>query len=265
MRTIGWLRVMLRRFNSTGRGMIPNGHAAVRLLPVEKGGERCFELTLTLDEHRFAEDAEVRVEAWRSNIGERWQLGGVGQIADGAQYVRRMDETPDGSQFRVVVVAGDGSGKLLGATAPMKPKLPVESLIALQEEDLGDEVWRVSFGDDSEPPLLLVNNKIEMISEIVRSDAAFRSLVMPQVLRTVLTQIVFVLGEDPDDDEERWCQDWYRLAQSILPESIPKAPDRGDTGEQAVAEDWVRRVVEEFASQKVQAAQSYQAASQAKS
>ena len=255
---------MLRRFNSTGRQKILNEHAAVRIRAPDDNNARSFELTLDLSSYQFDPEAQVRIVAWRSNVGERWDLGVAGQLSPGAQISKRMHEVPDTSQFRVVVAAGDGSGMLLGATVAIKPKMPVESLIALRPDDLGEEVWRVSFGDDDMPELL-VNNKIEMMSEIVRSDAAFRALVMPQVLRTVLTQIMFVLGGDSDDNEEPWYLGWFHLAQSLLPGEIPKIADHDDSSQQAAAQAWIEQVVHAFAMAKVNAAEQYRGAQQAAS
>ncbi len=253
---------MLRRFNATERQRIDREDALVRILPFtpEDEGARKFELELDLTIYGFPTDAQVRVEAWRSNIVERWEFGSVGQPAPGTLFTQPMQTAPVTSQFKVKVVAGDGSGKLLGASADIRPKLPTESLIPLIPQDLGDEVWRVDFGDDSDLPELAVNCKIEAISEIVRNDAAFRALVMPQVLRTVLTQIIFVEGGDDDDTDEQWYSGWFRLAKSIAPGEVPKLSDRDDSGQQADARKWIERVVAEFAAKRVDAAQQYRTA-----
>ena len=229
---------MLRRFNTTGRQKIEMQHSLVRILPADDSGVHTFEVELDLTSYQFDAAARVQIEAWRSNIAERWELGAVGHPAPGTQFVRSIRTVPLTSQFKLKVIAGDGSGKLLGASAPIKPKLPTESLIHLDPtEELDGEVWRVDFGDGDVLPVLQVNSEIEAISEIVRNDDAFRSLVMPQVLRTVLTQIIFVQNVDPDDDEENWCHGWFRLAKSIHPGEIPKLTDRDDSGQQGDARE----------------------------
>ncbi len=255
---------MLRRFNATGRKKIVGQHALVRILPANDGDKRRFEIELDLTSYQFPSDARVRVEAQRSNVAEHWDFGAAGQLAPDT-YSKIISQAPITSQFKVIVVAGDGSGKLLGASASITPKQPTESLIPLTPTDLGHEVWRVSFGDDDELPVLEVNSSIEAISEIVRSDTAFRSLVMPQVLRTVLTQIIFVLGGDTNDDEESWHLGWFRLAQSFVPGKPPKLSDDPDPSEKTEASEWIERVVEAFAARKVQAAERYRDAQQAAS
>lgn len=255
---------MLRRFNETGRKSISREHASVRIRPSEADQTTSFKVDLDLEDYDFGPDAVVRIEAWRSNIGERWAAGTIRDVVERGYYMDQMKEAPITSQFRVVVVDGDGSGKLLGASGPIKPRLPVESLIALLPEDLGGEVWRVDFGD-GDRPALLVNNRLEMMSEVVRSDAQFRSLVMPQVLRTVLTQIIFVDGADVDDEEEGWHKGWFNLAQSVHGGQVPKVTERDDQAQAEMAQDWIDRVISAFSEQKVHAADLYRATQQAAS
>ena len=254
---------MLRRFNQTGRHRIHTEHVEIQIRSANERNVRICEITLDLSSYDFEPDAAVRVEAWRGNISERWDFGEAGQLGVGARFDRPMNEAPENSQFKVVVVAADGSGRLLGASAAIKPKMPVESLIPLTPTDLGDEVWKVSFGETNDGlPDLLVNSRIERISEDVRSDEKFRSLVMPQVLRSVLSHIIFVLGGDEDDDEAGWYVDWFRLAKSVAPGEIPKVTDRQDQSKLEDAQDWIDRVVEEFATKKVHAAEQYRMAQQ---
>ena len=255
---------MLRRFNETGRKTISKEHASVRIQSAEADQSPAFKVDLDLEQYDFAPEAMVRVEASRSIVVERWDAGSIRDVVQRGHYMGHLKVAPTSSQFRVVVVGGGGSGRLLGASGPIKPKLPVESLIALRPADIGGEVWRVSFGD-SDLPELLVNNQLEMMSEIVRNDAQFRSLVMPQVLRTVLTQIIFVDGADYDDEEESWHKGWFNLAQSLHGRRAPKVTDGPDSNQAQEALDWIDQVVGEFSKQKVHAADLYRDVRQAAS
>ncbi len=255
---------MLRRFNETGRKTISKENASVRIQSAEADQSPVFKVNLDLEQYDFAPEAMVRVEASRSIVVERWDAGSIRDVVQRGHYMGHLKVAPTSSQFKVVVVAGDGSGRLQGASGPIKPMLPVESLIALRPADIGGEVWRVSFGD-SDLPELLVNNQLEMMSEIVRSDAQFRSLVMPQVLRTVLTQIIFVDGADYDDEEESWHKGWFNLAQSLHSRQAPKVTDGADSNQAQEALDWIDQVVGEFSKQKVHAADLYRDVRQAAS
>ena len=255
---------MLRRFNETGRKTISKEHAHVLVRQREDTNNAYFRMDLQLDSYGFDPAAVVRVEAWRSNIGERWEVGTVADAANRGEFSGFMNEAPMSSQFKVVVVAGDGSGRLLGTSGPIKPKLPTESLIPLEPTDLGSEVWRVDFdGDGDGQPVLQVNSRLEMISEIVRTDDQFRALVMPEVFRTVLTHIVFVAGADHDDDEEDWHRGWFNLAQSVFSTKAPKVTDPEDSSQQLDAQNWIDEVVAQFSEQRVKAADIYGRARQA--
>ena len=247
---------MLRRFNHTGRHTISKDHVSIRVRPREHSDKAAFIADLELDGYGFDPAAVVRMEASRSLIVERWDVGTVTDATNSREFLGLMNEVPMTSQFKVFVVAGDGSGRLLGASGPIKPKLPVESLIPLEPTDLGGEVWRVDFVDDGQP-VLLVNNRLPAMSEIVRNDKQFRALVMPQVLRTVLTHIIFVAGADYDDDEETWHQGWFNLAQAVFSTRAPKVTNPEDDSQLLDAQRWIEEVVAEFSERRVKAAEIY--------
>ena len=212
---------------------------------------------MDLQSYQFPADALVHVKAWRRHAVEYWQFGTVGAMQVPAERQRRLRRVPISAQFKVVVVAGDDSGKLLGASSPLRPKLPRESLIPLTESsDLKQEVWRIEFAE-GEPPELLVNSRISGISELVRTDPGFRALVMPQVLRSVLSHILFVERAGLDDDSDGWHMGWLRLAQTLISEAVPPLTGPEDDDAREAALQWIEDVVGAFAADKVQAADSY--------
>ena len=241
---------MRRHINSTGRQRILREHVVVSIRKSEVGGDDVFELEPDLGGYGFPPDALVRVEASRSNAGQTWDYGTIGARRTPPAEERRLTEF-DGKPppFRVVVVAGDRTGKLLGSAMHIPPRLSQDSLIHLQEQDgLGDEVWRIEYDNLDEPPVLLVNRSIPGASDIVRNDAAFRALVMPEVLRAILTRILLVAGEDPDSDEGGAWRDWLQFARSHLPgRDIPPLSDASPNTEAALA--WIDDAVRAFAGQ----------------
>ena len=251
---------MIRHLNSTGRRTIEKGHVTVRFHPQEDGDTQSFDLQYRLDDYEFDRSATVRLEAWRLRSVQRWDLGTVGEpriLAEAERQVTEMTETP---QFKLIVVAADGSGRLLGMSNQIRPVLPRQSLLPVTLKELRGEVWRVNFGE-SESPELEVNRNIDAISELVRSDAEFRSLIMPQVFRTVLSQIIVIDRHDLDDDEGGWWIDWLRYAQHLVPEEVPTLMgEASDSTELDDVEEWIDRVVEEFAEVTVRAASSFAAA-----
>ena len=251
---------MIRHLNHTGRQRIKTEHAQVSLRLAENGSPPMFDLELDLASYSFQPEARVRVEAWHGNVIQRWEYGTAGELTPPSDQQRRMTVAPDSSQFRVIVVAGDDSGRLLGHAPRIKPRLPQGSLLPLRETDeLGDEVWRVGFGDGDQPALW-VNRAVGGISGIVRGNTEFRALVMPAVLRTVLTHMLVVQRANLDDDEPTW-DGWFKLAQSLNPDAdVPHVDPNAAADDLNESRDWIDIVVDAFARESVMAASSYNAA-----
>ena len=251
---------MISRINRTGRKRIHRRDIDLRLRMAKRGDAPIFDLDLQLTSYGFPAEAHVRVEAWRSNASQRWDYGTVGQRKPPPDRERRLTEVPAGVKFRVFVVAADGSGRLLGHAPNLRPELPLNSLLPLEESDaLGEEVWRVDFGEEGEPPVLLANSSIPGISEAVRSDPTFRALVMPEVFRTILTRMVLIDRAPPDDDDNSWA-DWFRIAHAYLPDAeLPYlgGPRIAEQVDDSDARLWIDQVVGAMAEKPLDAANAY--------
>ena len=254
---------MKRRINRTGRVAILRRHSLVCIRDPETRGLPWFDLELDLSDYRFPDDAMVRVEAWRSNAIQRWDFGTVGNLRPPPEGDRVLTEVPVAARFRVMVVDGDGSGRLLGHAPNIQPARSIRSLLPVRESRaLGDEVWRVDFGDGFDMPELLVNAEITGISQIVRGSDVFRTLVMPAALRAILSHLLLITAQDPQDPEGPW-HDWFEFARTLLPDFEPPAPEAGGFDEDRLrqASDWISKVVEAFAQDRLRdAAETYSAA-----
>ena len=261
---------MRRHLNFTGRARIyqRDARVALRLLDTQNGAQPLvYDLKLDLGPYReqLSDTASIRVQAARGNTVQRWDWGTVGALREPPERDRILTEVGVGARFSVFVTATDGSGRLLGLADRIVPEQPVRSLIAVEESnELGEEVWRVEF-DDGDIPVLKLNASINGISEIVRTDVSFHSLVLPHVLRQVLYRAVVVDDAAADDDEPRW-QGWLRLARFYLPdEEVPAvrgaaAAEQPDSEAIEEALGWIDRVVAAFTERNMQAASLYAAA-----
>ena len=250
---------MRSRINRTGRRRITQDHAQISVRAPEGEEAPVFDATLDLSSYGFPDDARVRVEAWRSNAVQRWDFGTAGAPEPPGDADRQLTVVPASAQFRVLVVAGDESGLLLGHAPNIRPVLPRRSLLPVRESDeLGDEVWRVDFGDGMDRPELLINPSVDGISEIVRSDESFRALVLPDVLRTILAHIVLVERADPDDSESPW-EGWFTIARALLRDEQPPTLQHFAVTDAEVLEAnrWIDRVVAAFADVRLDAADAY--------
>ena len=251
---------MISRINRTERRRILKGDVDLRLREAERSQAPIFDLHMRLDGYEFPALARVHVEAWRGNASQRWEYGTVGSLTPPSDEQRRLSAVPAGARFRVFVVASDGSGRLLGHATNLMPQLPLNSLLPLEERDLGAEVWRLEFDDEDANPVLLVNSAITGISETVRHDTTFRSLVMPEVFRSILTRMVLLDRPDLDDPDHPWA-DWADLARHYLPnvEPVQLPPnERADPGMVSRARAWIDDVVRAMAKGPLDAANAYQ-------
>lgn len=242
---------MNRRLNYTGRVKIRRTDAHISLRFTKEQAPPTIDLVLDLSRYDFPPEARVRLEARRGLVGQRWDVGTVATHDSSSRTEHRLTDVPDSCQFRVAVVADDDSGRLLGLAERIQPVLPRRSLLPLREvEDLGHEVWRVDFGD-SERPELQVNSSIPGISDLVRTDPSFRALVMPSVLRTILTHMLFVESAQPGEEDSA-LHEWWRFAQRLAPSTDGVQPRGVDD-----CCKWINAVVEAFADSSVRAARTY--------
>lgn len=253
---------MISRINRTGRKRILKRDIDLKLRATDSEGAPIFDLALRLGSYGFPADAYVRVEASRVHAVQRWDYGTVGTVRQPAEDDRRLTDVPPSARFRVLVVAADGSGKLLGHAPNLRPERPRHSLLPLEErDDLGEVVWRVDFDDEDGNPVLFVNGNVAGISETVRHDPVFRSLVMPEVFRTILQRMMLIDGAAPDDADGPWA-DWFGVARTYLPTMAPPAPTvRGGASEASDAHDahqWIDAVVAALAKKPLNAATAFE-------
>lgn len=248
---------MIRRFNRTGRKTIAHQHVQVTLHKLD-AEQTSFEIELALSSYDFPQDANIRVEAWRSNAVQRWEFGTVGDIEPPSRADRVLRDVPETSAFRVAVVAPDDSGLLFGLSADIRPRQQpsdgvetvAESLLQVEiVHDLGQEVWRLDFGDE-ERPVLQLNDSIPDIAHIVEHDLSFRSLVVPEIFRSILQHAILVARVDPDDPDANVWSDWLALAKAHSREAeVPEVTDTTAIDGREAALAWIEAAVAGFAAQ----------------
>lgn len=242
---------MYYRFNYTKRREIARRYCQIDLHRID-GDRAYFSAQLRLDGYGFDPSASIRIDAWRSNASQRWDFGTVGEILPPPQSERVLHDVPTTAQFKVSVVASDGSGLLYGVSPALKPKRvdePRESLLPVTQEDLGNEVWRLDFGDGTDPAVLQVNKQIDGDVQVITGSSSFQPIALPAVFREVLTHAILVQGVDQDDTIESGWQDWLKLASHhVGGEKVPYVPPSADDQRRQEAVRWIDRAVESFAA-----------------
>ena len=243
---------MIRRYNYTSRKKIPRERAKVIL---HEGNPSSFDAAISLDDLGLPDDADLILVANRTSRSQRFRYGRVGAIRQPDD--RRLTEIGGTPTFRLLVVESGGSGRLLGVAN----RIPIhreegeggdglQSLLWVQEADIGDEVWRTDF---AEHPTLYLNRNIPDISAAVRSDEKFRSLIVPEMFRSLLKHMLLVEEYDPEDDDGKWA-DWVTLVKTFQPNDIPKP---GADDDQASVEDWISETVAMFMKDRFNAAEMF--------
>lgn len=248
-----------RRLNFTQRRSISQQMVTIVLYrPEEDSQAPTFDVELDLSSLALPRDALVRVEAHRNRSAMRFHWGTVGHPAPPLD--RRLHSVPFPPRFRVMALAPDGSGRLLALGDKLTPRWQDErsSLLEVEFTELGMEVWRLRFDENGGNPVLEVNKDIEDINYAVRHDEAFRSLVLPEVLRSILARALMVEGENPDDDEEgsNW-QPWMRCVRDFYHDEFPGVSDDPDSNRAAIA-GWIDGAVAAFTEKRFRARTFYE-------
>ena len=251
---------MIREFNYTERKDIQSRHIQIELFHPEGENPASFNATLNLADLQLPDDALVVLEAERGSVSKRFEWGRAGNLCPPEN--RELNEVPFPPKFRVMALAVEDSRQILALNNNVKPKWDrattsdARELVHVQEEDLGEEVWRLDFGSSDDIPVLKVNRNIDGMSNAVRTDKAFRSLVLPEVMRAILTHMVLVERADPDDTQRIWY-DWFGFVGQFHAEKCPNLLEVNDEDEQAEAKQWINDAVAVFAQTRFNAGKLY--------
>ena len=88
----------------------------------------------------------------------------------------------------------------------------------------------------------------------------FRSLILPEALRAILTRALIIDGENPDDvdDGGNWTP-WMRYVKEFYREEFPQADNDADKNNAAIS-DWIDGAVATFTTQRFRAKSFYEGA-----
>ena len=245
----------IKRINSTGRKKILREDACI-FLRSDADGVLTFNARLELAEYDLPAGALVFVEAYRQTMFMRFEHGTAASPQPAVGSSRRLTEfaTRDGLLFRVTVTStGERSGILLAKADKIPARDDEEQpdrrlpLLPPVPADLGQEVWRIEFSDDTGPQLLVNQNIGDW--KAVASSFEFRSLVFPTAMRQVLWHVVWVHESRDTEDQDDWGCQWLLFAKSLpgvaeLPASRPD--DEFDSDEWS---HWIESAVASFSRQ----------------
>ncbi len=220
---------MLRKLNFTERLNIPRSCVRIELRR-ESDGILSFDPTLDLFAIRAPKDARVYIEAQYRTSYMRFDCGPM--AAPAMPENRRLTEIDSDRivRFRVKIVDQSGGARRIVAasnditvscdTAGGGTRL---SLLPVNFDDLGDEVWRIHF--EADQPVLELNSRIDSIERLARHDPEFFALVYPAAVREVLTHLLLVERWQENDEGSDVPELWIRWAREMISDPVPADPD----------------------------------------
>ncbi|MBP0114371.1 hypothetical protein [Bradyrhizobium vignae] len=233
-----------RRINSTGRKRIARESVDIRLAPLKPAEPQAATASFRVEETAFPPSASIVLEAYQRSSSMRFECGTVGDPETSKVMV--LDELDRATPvlFRLKVVEGGGTGKILGAADRIRPagnenEEGKRSIFPIKETDLGPELWRVSIDDSG--PWLLLNYRIPSFKHRILDNPMMRGLILPAALRIVLEHLVED-HEFEDDDDEDWRALWLRY----LREACGIEDDLEELKEEIERQEWVDTAVRKF-------------------
>ena len=216
-----------RHINHTGRRKIERSHVSISIF--ERQDEpRTFSADLQLGQLEVPDNSPVYVEAYYKSSSQRFDFGTVGNLQVPSSTT--LDQIDLGGQilFRVKVVDSTSKiGRLLAAAEKIAPKSESDDesrayLVKVLASDIGDEIWKMEMSTDMRPRLIL-NNKIPNVINEIRTNPMFQCLILPAVIRDVLTYLFW--DEDGHIDEETWQGQFVAYCQSLAGADVPDEKD----------------------------------------
>ena len=236
---------MIRRFNYTSRVRINKSDALIAF--DESTKPLSFNAQLSLEEYNLEPTARVFVEAYRGNSFMRFDYGTVEALIPPASRQLLEIEGDEFSRFRVKIVERE-SGKLLAISPQLSPggdsRDQHEALLPLYPADTGNQIWRLKFENEG------VRLELNRHKDGIQKKPEFHALVFPQVIREVLSYIVFIEKQEreevsEDGEKSPWGK-WLEFVSGFHPEKYPGPYRETDDADVRNFLDWIERAVEAF-------------------
>lgn len=244
---------MKRRFNYTERKRITQNRLSVRIVR-DNGQKATFDASVDLKDMELPDEASVYLEAYHQHELARYKYGEVKAPAPEGDNDLSALARYENLLFRILIVDESGkNGLLLASAEKIQPvdaergKLYRKSILPVDFQDLGRQVWTLAYDDDS--PVLRVNINIPNIKSVAKTDPRFFIHIYPAVVREILTHMIFIDGvDDPEEPELDWHKDWLCFAKQVNPNINPPGTfNRSQQGfDSAEVAGWIDQVVNEF-------------------
>lgn len=232
---------MLRKLNFTERAKLPRSSVGITLRR-DPDGVLAFDVHFALEAIALPPHASVFIEATYRNSYMRFDCGTVSELSPPAdRRLTAIDGTHPRFRVKIVDNAGDqhrvvAMAETIAAAAEGIDPSARMPLLPVDFKDLGEQIWRLQFEPDT--PVLELNNRIEGIESMAKSDGRFFAFVYPAAVREILTRILLIDEYAPDEESGEWWSLWLRWACHYAADPAPR-----DEEDRAL---WIDEVVTGF-------------------
>jgi hypothetical protein len=233
----------IRRINFTGRKSINKKDFKIAVFPSRNGVPE-FDASINLEHYKFPSDASVVIEAYRETTWMRFECGTINKLQIPNNRLLSEFETEQGIKFRIKVISHTyPSGVLLGEADQIKPKSPDSDedktplLPVLPNEDLDQNLYKLDF--EFGPKLLI--NPIVGNWRSFAVEPSFIALVLPNILREILTRVIISENHLDMEDISDWRTHWLLMAVNLP--GIKSLSSDSDIDQQ---EEWIDEVISAF-------------------
>jgi hypothetical protein len=224
---------MKRTFNYTGRQRVTKDE--IDMSPIPEG--RGVYITLNLGERELPSRSKVYFHAKSGLEFERFGPYSLSDLARPTKLDLGRFQKPDRVDFSVKV-SDPHDGKLLASGKNLHKLAGFESSLLPMKAVEIESAWRLRFDDDDDEGPILVYKDSPNMEKFIRNREVFQALLMPEVLRQILT--VIAGNRSRNRGMESWEENWMKFATGLI--------GRGDVhnlGAEEVTE-WIDDVVGEF-------------------
>lgn len=236
---------MIQRVNSLGRKRVRQSCVAIEVFD---GSPRTFDAKISLEGQGFDDVASVVIEATSagSSVVQRFECGKVGGLIQPKRLP--LDQLTGQNVFFAVKIIdrSERVGRLLGLAENIRPEKTGDQTVSgrkgilpVERKPLGEQLWRLEYQEHD--VFLIVNSEVTGLSESVRSDPVFYSLIYPEVVRQILTRAI-ARGGDIDANDDTWSTLWLNFGRKLHPTN-DDPPMSDETDE---IEEWVELIVDAF-------------------
>lgn len=204
---------MQRNYNFTSRQKVNRDEVSFSFVDAQ-ASPLVFNVVFNFEADKYSKEAHLFIEAHVKETRQRFDFGTISQPTSPDDLTLDKLDPTGNPIFEVLIV--DQHGSILAIGNGMKAydddDKERRSAIAVLSRPLDQLSWKVDI-EKNQQPELIINSRIPDFMEKIKSNALYRGLIIPAVMKQVLTCYLLNNDSDDTDDEDRYRKQWLELAE----------------------------------------------------